>query len=90
MNTENTHLVTRLQDSVSKLNTEVIIKTEDNEIKIKNETCAKICLDKICSNSNNNELEYWIYFIFILLSVFILSVPFCLIAKYFIEKKRGG
>jgi hypothetical protein len=89
---ENTRLQTfgssRFDDSTSRKNAEAII--EENKIKIKNETYIKTFLNEIWPTRDNYELENWIYFIFILTSVFILSVPFCLIAKYFIEEKRRG
>jgi hypothetical protein len=74
----------RFDDSTSRKNAEAIVEVEENKIKIKNETW----LDRISPTRDNYELENWIYFIFILISVFILSVPFCLIAKYLIEEKR--
>ena len=80
-----TQSVTRFNDSTSNLITEIVIKSEDNEINVKNETW----LDKIWPKRDNYELENWIYFIIFLISVFILSVPFCLIAKYFMDEKRN-
>ena len=39
-------------------------------------------------SDENYELENWIYFVLILISVAILSIPFCLILKYSYDRSR--
>jgi hypothetical protein len=57
-----------------------------NAIPIKSETIVRIFLKKINLNYENDELENWIYFMFILFIVTLITISLCLIAKYFVIK----